>query len=207
MTVAGGPRGFADGIAKDARFDTPYGVAVGPAGELYIADQANHRIRFLDAAGEVSTLAGSGLPAFADGLGLSAAFSSPSGIARDGAGKLYVADQGNHRVRVLADGVVSTLAGSTTSGFIDGPTTIALFNAPTGLALSAGKVYVADRDNHRIRMIDGTMVYTVAGTSAGYLDGPLASARLNRPTGVAIHPSGVILIADEGNNRIRAARP
>lgn len=180
---------------------------MGPGGELYIADQANHRIRFLDAAGEVSTLAGKGAMGFADGPALSAAFSSPSGIALDGSGKLLVADQGNHRIRVIAGGVVSTLAGSTSSGFLDGPTTIALFNAPTGLALSAGMVFVADRDNHRLRVIDGSTVGTVAGTTAGYLDGPIASAKLNRPTAVAVHPSGVILIADEGNNRIRAVRP
>ena len=122
------------------------GVAVDGAGNVYVADYNNHRIRKITASGVVSTLAGSTY-GYTDGTGTSAKFAYPIGVAVDGAGNVYVADESNHRIRkITASGVVSTLAGSGTSGNTDGTGTSAKFNYPTGVAVDgAGNVYVADQ--------------------------------------------------------------
>jgi sugar lactone lactonase YvrE len=154
-TLAGsGDPGNADGPGTAAQFYQPYGVAVDSAGTVYVADIDNHRIRKITPEGEVTTLAGSGNPGYAEGSGTAAQFSSPRGVAVDSAGTVYVADSLNHRIRkITPDGTVSTLAGST-QGFADGTGTAAQFNNPTGVAVnSAGTVYVADMGTNRIRKI------------------------------------------------------
>ena len=159
-TLAGGRKGFADGRGSAARFGYPTGIAIDAAGNLYVADRGNHRIRKVTPEGEVSTLAG-GEQGFADGQGNAARFFWPDGIAIDAAGNLYVADMGNHRIRkVTPDGTVSTLAGSgptgyDNGGFADGEGSAARFNSPTGIAIdTVGNLYVADSKNHRIRKIE-----------------------------------------------------
>ena len=145
-TLAGSTQGYTDGTGTSAQFSYPTGVAVDGAGNVYVADRYNHRIRKITASGVVSTLAGSGTSGYTDGTGTSAKFDYPTGVAVDGAGNVYVADQNNHRIRKITEsGVVSTLAGST-YGYTDGTGTSAKFNYPFGVAVDgAGNVYVADQ--------------------------------------------------------------
>ncbi|MCA9668325.1 MAG: hypothetical protein KC503_22185 [Myxococcales bacterium] len=205
--VAGSVRGFADGPAEDARFSQPSALAsVGP-GRLYIADQGNHAIRLLQNA-QVTTLAGNGVSGFADGRGAEARFSSPTGIALDVRG-LVVADRGNHRIRrVETDGTVTTIAGAE-SGFADGDVSAARFAEPTGVAIGPdGEIYVADRANHRVRVIEGKTVRTLAGTGArGDADGDADKATFDNPLGVAVSADGkavyVIELGDASSGRLR----
>ena len=211
-TLAGsGTTGFADATGTAARFNSPRGVAVDGAGTVYVADRDNNRIRKVTAAGVVSTLAGSGTAGFADGTGAGAQFNYPTGVAVDGAGTVYVADQSNNRIRkVSAAGVVSTMAGSGTAGFADGTGTAAQFNNPFGLAVdAAGTVYVADQSNNRIRKVTAAgVVSTVAGNAtAGYADGTGAAAQFDNPTGIAVDGTGTMFVADGNNNRIRKVTP
>jgi sugar lactone lactonase YvrE len=155
-TIAGnGTQGFADGLPANAMFDSPSGIAVDGDGNIFVADKNNHRIRKITPGGMVSTLAGGGTAAYADGLGTKALFNSPTGIATDAAGNVYVADTNNHRIRkITPDGTVSTLAGFGSQGFSDGTGIYAAFYGPTGIALDAnGNIFVADHGNHRIRKI------------------------------------------------------
>ncbi|MCL2760111.1 MAG: IPT/TIG domain-containing protein [Desulfuromonadales bacterium] len=208
-TLAGGGMvgGFADGIGAAAQFDNPYGVAVDAAGNVYVADALNHRIRKITPAGVVSTFAGSGTEGFADGAEATAQFNVPTGVAVDAAGNVYVADLYNNRIRkITSTGVVSTLAGSGLTGFADGADATAQFNLPSGVAVdAAGNVYVADEFNNCIRKITPKgVVSTLAGSgSAGFADGTPLTAQFNNPFGVAVDAAGNVYVADKGNNRIR----
>jgi len=210
--VAGdGVRGLADGAAPRARFADPYGLAVDAHGVLYVADAGdNNRIRRIGRDGTVSTLAG-GAEGFADGVAGAARFATPSGIAVDAAGTLYIADTGNHAIRMLtAQGVVTTLAGDGSAGFRDGPAAQARFNGPMGVAVDAqGRVYVADTYNDRIRVIDrdGQVRTLAGGDRPGYADGVGADARFDTPTDLKVDRAGVLWIADLRNDAIRQLLP
>ena len=199
-----GVAGLLDGKSDAAMFSYPYGLAMGPGGKLYIADNSNHCIRVVD-GGKVTTLAGTGVSGFADGPAGLAKFNTPQEVAVDAAGKVYVSDLNNYRIRVIYNGQVSTLAGSSTYGFADGPALSAKFYLPRGIAVDgSGKVYVADIFNNRIRMVYKGQVTTVAGSGAnGYQNGPAASAKFNMPTDVAVDGSGKLFISDGGNHSIR----
>jgi sugar lactone lactonase YvrE len=155
----------------------------------------------------VSTLAGSGGGAFLDGQGTLASFLVPCGVAVDGSGNVYVADNGNNRIRKISlSGDVTTLAGSGTSGYADGQGTAASFRNPFGVAVDgSGNVYVTDMNNHRIRKITSSgIVTTLAGSGThGYADGQGTSASFSSPQGVAVDGIGNVYVADHGNNRIR----
>ena len=156
-TLAGtGTAGSKDGAGTSAQFNEPTGVALDAEGNVYVADFSNNRIRKITSGGEVDTLAGTGTAGSADGDDTAAQFYTPTGVAVDSSGNVYVADSDNHLIRkITPEGVVSTLAGSGTEGSKDGAGTSAQFNYPTDVAVdSSGNVYVADYSNHLIRKIE-----------------------------------------------------
>ncbi|PPU06487.1 NHL repeat-containing protein [Xanthomonas arboricola] len=210
--VAGsGVRGAVDGRAADARFADPYGLAIDPHGALYIADGGdNNRIRRLLDNGSVQTVAG-GQEGFADGVDAAAEFNTPSGIAFDTAGNLYIADTGNHAIRKRTPhGVVTTLAGDGSAGFRDGAAAQARFNGPIGVAVDAqGRVYVADTYNDRIRVIapDGQVSTLAGGALPGMADGVGDQARFDTPTDLKVDAHGVVWVADMRNDAIRRIAP
>ncbi|MBB3812625.1 sugar lactone lactonase YvrE [Xanthomonas arboricola] len=210
--VAGsGVRGAVDGRATDARFADPYGLAIGPHGALYIADGGdNNRIRRLLDNGSVQTVAG-GQEGFGDGVDAAAEFNTPSGIAFDTAGNLYIADTGNHAIRKRTpQGVVTTLAGDGSAGFRDGAAAQARFNGPIGVAVDTqGRVYVADTYNDRIRVIapDGQVSTLAGGALPGMADGVGDQARFDTPTDLKVDAHGVVWVADMRNDAIRRIAP
>jgi len=211
LMAGDGVAGLRDGAAAQARFADPYGVAVAKDGAVFVSDAGdNNRIRRIAPDGRVSTFAGS-IEGFADGIGAAAAFDTPSGLAFDHAGNLYVADTGNHAIRrITPQGAVSTLAGDGTPGFADGPGAQARFDGPTGVAVGAdGRVYVADTYNDRIRVIatDGTVSTLAGGDRPGDIDGPGALARFDTPTAVAVDAMNRVLVADLRNDAIRRIAP
>ncbi|HBN10076.1 MAG TPA: hypothetical protein DD435_16035 [Cyanobacteria bacterium UBA8530] len=204
-TLAGGESGYGEGQGKAAKFDTPQGIAVDTAGNAYVADTWNQRIRKIRPDGLVSTLAGNGASGYQDGAGVAAKFNHPQGVAVDGAGNVYVADSWNQRIRKISPGgLVSTLAGTGESGFLDGRE--ARFNGPVGLAVSKeGIVYVGDTWNHRVRKItpDGR-VSTLAGNgSYGFKDGKAEAAWFKSADKLAIDARGDLYVSDPLNQRIR----
>ena len=202
---------FSDGTGTAATFTMPAAVAMDAAGNTYVADYGNNRIRKITPAGVVTTLAGDGVAGFADGTGGAARFNGPQGIAIDNTGTLYVSDTYNERIRkVTLAGVVTTLAGSATAGFADGPDITAKFYTPQGIAVdAAGNVFVADIGNQRIRKITPAgVVSTYAGNgTGGMVEGPADQAKFYNPAAVAVDASGNVYVADASNNRIRKISP
>ena len=209
-TFAGSTWGYHDATGTAAQFDSPVGVAVDSSGNVYVADENNHRIRKITSAGVVSTLAGS-TAGHHDATGTAAQFATPAGVAVDSSGNVYVADTWNHRIRkITSKGVVTTLAGSGTVGHHDATGTAAQFDTPHGVAVdSSGNLYVADLNNHRIRKItsEGVVTTLVGSGTEGYKDATGTEAQFSFPTGVAVDSSGILYVTDTYNNRIRKITP
>ena len=219
-TVAGdGTFGFGGdgGPATAAQLYLPSDVALDGAGNLYIADTANQRIRKVDAAGMISTVAGDGTQGYGGdgGPATAAQLYFPYGVAPDGSGNLYIVDSANQRIRkVDASGVITTVAGDGTRGYggDGGPAVAAQLDLPYGVALDgAGNLYIADTSNDRIRKVDASgAISTVAGDGTrgyGGDGGPAVAAQLDLPRGVALDGAGNLYIADSGNDRIRRLTP
>ncbi|MCI0540546.1 MAG: hypothetical protein L0Z50_35550 [Verrucomicrobiales bacterium] len=221
-TIAGraGVRGAVDGTNTNARFSEPGGMAFDSAGNLYVADYANHTIRKMTPDGTnwvVTTIAGlAGSSGSANGTNSTARFNITSSVAVDNAGNLYVADVVNNLIRKMTlagtNWVVTTLAGlGGTYGGTDGPGHTALFKGPSGVAVdSVGSAYVTDTINHTIRKVTAAgEVTTLAGLAgyAGSTNGTNNVARFNAPWGVAVDNSGNVYVAETVNHIIRKLRP
>jgi len=205
-TLAGSRSGFADGHGQNARFNKPHGIAVDAAGNLYVADTKNHRIRKVTPNGEVSTLAGNE-QGFADGWGRNARFNEPNGIAIDAAGNLYIGDEGNHRIRkVTPNGEVSTLAGSE-QGFADGQGSAARFHNPSGIAIDAvGNLYVADTRNKRIRKVSLEGEVSTLADDQGSSNQE-SIRQLHSPRSVAIDAAGDLYVSGFGGGFSKIRQP
>ncbi|MEG3790495.1 NHL repeat-containing protein [Lysobacter sp. CCNWLW3] len=199
-TLAGSDEGFRDGLGAAAAFDTPSGLALDAAGNLYVADTGNHAIRKISPQGAVSTVAGDGSAGYLDGPGAVARFNGPTGVAVDAKGQVYIADTYNDRIRVIGlDGQVRTLAGGERPGYLDGPGALARFDTPTALALDRhGRVLVADLRNNAIRRIglDGAVSTVLRGLQE---DPPDA---MRRPLSLAIAHDGVIYVGEMARGRV-----
>lgn len=210
-TLAGsGVLGYADGPNISASFNSPMGLVLDSSCNVYVSDNMNNRIRKITPTGIVTTVAGNGVNAYADGVGILTSFSFPTGITIDSTGNLYVADNGNNRIRKIdPSSNVTTFAGSGTPTFADGVGTGASFNSPYSITIdTANNLYVGDQMNYRIRKIDtGAKVTSIVGNgSPGYLDGPAASAQVSYVNGLAVYGS-TVYFTDCFNNTIRMLSP
>ncbi len=219
-TIAGsGTAGFSGdgGVALAATFRDAAAMTVDAAGNIFVADQGNFRIRRIAAGTNiVTTVVGNGTEGFSDGGGLATAAqigAEIAAMATDVAGNLFFADTNNHRIRrVTPTGQISTVAGNGTAGYSgEGLATNVRLNLPSGLAIDRqGTLYIGDRLNQRVRMVVGTTISTIAGT--GVVGGntenvPALQATFDRPTRVALDALGRVYVMDVNNNRIRRFTP
>ena len=211
-----GESGFSgdDGKATEARLKIPAGLTFDKKGNLYIADRNNHRIRKVDTRGIITTVAGNGTAGFSGdgGKATQAQLNLPSGVAVDDKGNIYISDRSNNRVRVVDNkGTITTFAGNGGDRYSgdSGPATKAQLSKPFGLALDKkGNLYIADRENNRVRKVNPQGIITTVAGDGGFFfmgdNGPSYRASIAGPTGVVVDKNGILYIADRNNNRIRS---
>lgn len=212
--------GIGDGEAATEALIDPRGMTAlegrGTFPDLYVADAAQHRVRFVDgASGTIETIVGNGVPGYNGDKGpaLSASLNTPRDVAIDSNGNLYVSDSANNVIRRVSQGVITTVAGNGTAGYggDGGPATNANLSSPFGITVDQnGVLYIADFINSRIRKVENGTISTVAGNGQwGFSgdSGPAIAARLANPTDMAVAPDGSLYIADFLNNRIRRVNP
>ncbi len=201
------------GAATAATIYNPWGVALDAAGNLYIGDGTNNRIRRVSAAGIITTYAGTGAAAYGGdgGPATAAQLKNPSGVALDTMGNLYISDANNHRIRkITPSGIISTFAGTGSAGFSGdgGPATAAQIVFSDGIAADRyGNVYIPDPSNHRIRRIDASgLISTFAGNgSIGSTGdgGAATAATINYPSDIEVDNAGIVYFTDYQENIVR----
>jgi uncharacterized protein (TIGR03437 family) len=199
--------GGAFGPATSAELYTPNAVAADSSGNLYIAAGFIYKV----SNGTITTVAGYGYPSTGDGgPAVIAGLHNPAGVAVDSSGSVYIADTGDHLIRKIANGIITTVAGGGVARGGNGPATSAVLNSPQGIAIDAsGNLYIADNQADAILKVSGGLITTIAGGAGGFGgdNGPATSALLDLPTGMAVDSSGNVYFADSGNNRVRMLVP
>jgi len=198
-TLAGGSEGFADGVGSAASFNTPSALALGPGGDLFVADTANNRIRKISPDGHVSTVAGDGTAGYVDGPAARARFNGPIGLAVSEGGDIYVADTYNDVIRMITtEGDVTTIAGAATPGYTDGEQKSALFDTPCGIVILNNTLIVADTGNDRLRRVSAegnVTTFTVSGQD------------LSSPIGLAVSHDNYLYVTEVDRSRVLQITP
>ncbi|HXB06703.1 MAG TPA: IPT/TIG domain-containing protein [Puia sp.] len=206
-TVAGTTKGFSDGAIATAQFNQPYGLCLDKAGNMYVADMSNYRVRKISTNGQVTTLAG-GTYGTADGIGTAAQFDMPTSVAVDNNGKLYITDSYGNRVTKYdpSTQAVTTIAGGT-EGKLDGPALSAQLFEPNGIAVTPDGQYVfwCEVGNNNVRILSGGVVSTIAGNTcySGHTDGPSRIATFQTPWALCLDANYNVYVADSYSQAIR----
>lgn len=199
-TLAGGGEGFADGAGAAASFNTPSALALGPDGNLYVADTGNNRIRKITPDGKVSTVAGNGTAGYVDGPAAQAQFNGPVGLAVSVRGDIYVADTYNDVIRMItSEGEVTTIAGGGAPGYADGEQKAALFDTPSGIiVVEDSSLIVADTGNRRLRKVSPEGNVTTL---------PISGEELSRPIGLAFSHDHFLYVTELDESRVVQVAP
>lgn len=204
-TLAGSTQGDADGMGAAAKFYYPSSICIYGNGDLYVSDTYNHKVKKVNQAGSVSTLAGGATYGDVNGTGTAAKFSFPNGIVVNASGDLFVADYDNDKVKkITLAGVVTTFVGST-RGDENGTESAAKLADPFGLTIdNLGNMYLSDYGNHKIKKITPAgVVTTIAGSTQGYADGGASKAKFDNPLGLVVATNGTLYVGELNNHNIR----